>query len=147
MVNVLALLLPCLFPSWAFFETIEPSPRLEWRRLKTPNDMSGPWTLYRPKPAQVSTRTMALRLFWNPQGNDDLYLVSLAERLVLAPHPQSLDAIHRRIALAALHLAPATSDPGRYLQFRLLFVHREGRDWVTDEGYVSAPRLMAARLL
>lgn len=144
MVNVFTLLLPCLFPSWAFFETIEPSPRLQWRVLEGAGETAPAWTPYRPRPARVSAKDMAIRLFWNPRRNDDLYLVSLAERVVLAPTPHSIDSIFDRIAVLAAQSDEAPSGTTRYLQFRLLFVHKEGPAWVQQEAYVSVRRAMGS---
>jgi hypothetical protein len=48
MLQTLKLLLPALIPSWRFFDTIAPSPRIEFTLLKTAQDASGAWREFRP---------------------------------------------------------------------------------------------------
>ena len=43
MLQTLKLLLPALIPSWRFFDTIAPSPRIEFTLLKTAQDAPGDW--------------------------------------------------------------------------------------------------------
>ena len=73
--RILGLLLPVLLPAWRFFQTIEPSPRVEVWDGKD-------WIEARPLPQNVPLATMARRLFWSPDRNEALYLTSLAERLL-----------------------------------------------------------------
>ena len=115
MAHVLSLLLPALIPSWRFFKTVEPSPRLEWMINK------GTWREYRPRPFSVSGWQMTRRLIWNPQWNDALYMVSLAERLTLAPDDQTLNEIWNRLGR---DLAGQGVKPADQVQFRLVFVSR-----------------------
>ena len=74
------------------------------------------------------------RLFYNAPWNEALFLVSCAERIEAAPTAHSINEIQRRI-LASL----AGTLPGATLQFRLIFVHRSGREIVEDIIYHSAP--------
>lgn len=115
MAHVLFLLLPALIPSWRFFKTVEPSPRLEWMINK------GTWREYRPRPFSVSGWQMARRLIWNPQWNDALYMVSLAERLTVAPDDQTLNEIWNRLGR---DLAGQGVKPADHVRFRLVFVSR-----------------------
>ena len=73
MARLIALLLPALIPSWRFFQTIEPSPRIEYRTD------GGAWRLANPVPRRVGPWRMLTRLFWNPARNDALYMTSCAE--------------------------------------------------------------------
>ena len=75
---------------------------------------------------------MLRRLFWNPHWNGVLYMVSLAERLIHSPSQHSIDEINRCLAA---DLPP--SAPGTALQFRLIFVSREGEELTTDILYLS----------
>lgn len=122
MLTSLRLLLPALVPSWRFFETVQPSPRVEWRVE------GGDWRAFRPRPAHVPVWRMALRLFWNPDWNEALYAVSLAERLVAEPTAHAEAEMFRLIA---------RQGSGR-VTFRLVFVTREGRAVL----FHSAPRLL-----
>lgn len=72
---MLRLLLPILFPSWRFFNSIGPSPRLMLQF--DDND----WLEFCPKPVQINVRQRLARLFYNPVGNKTLFVLSLAVRL------------------------------------------------------------------
>lgn len=137
MLRTLQLILPAVVPSWRFFDVIAPSPRIEYRRLRTPDDDSGAWWEFRPRPERVSLAQMIGRLFWNPQWNESLFLVSCAERLLDEPTDHSRDEIFRRIAKG---LDP---DENEFLQFRLVVLSRRGDAVVRDLAYASAPRRLA----
>lgn len=130
MFRVILLLLPALIPSWRFFREIAPSPRIDYRLD------GGDWQRLCPPPKRVSVLQMLMRLFWNPARNEELYLVTLSERLAEDPSRHSIDEINRRTA--RLVRAP----PGARLQFRLLFIEREGQRLVTHELYRSDPLLV-----
>lgn len=127
MLRTLSLLLPALIPSWRFFKTVAPSPRLFYRLD------GGEWAAIRPRPEQVLLRMMLRRLLWNPDWNEGLYLVTLSERLVDAPSDHSLRELNTRIA--RMTAAPR----GAQLQFRLTFVTRDGDQIVAEELYLSDP--------
>jgi len=113
MLRVLPFLLPALIPSWRFFQTVEPSPRVQWAIA------DGVWRAYRPRPDHVGLPAMLWRLFWNPHWTETLYMVSLAERLSLDPDDHvSLAEIWARVARDA--------GVGRdgMIRFRLVFVDR-----------------------
>lgn len=131
--RVLTLLIPALIPSWRFFNAIEPSPRVQWAWL---SKGAADWQDYRPRPQSLSSMASLRRLFWNPHWNDALYMVSLAERLTIAPTQRGLVEIWRRVAL------DATTPPNKKakLQFRLLFVSRETGTIKQEVTYLSDPR-------
>lgn len=130
MFRVILLLLPALIPSWRFFREIAPSPRIDYRLD------GGDWQRLCPSPPRISPFRLLLRLFWNPRRNEELYLVTLSERLAESPTRHSIDEINRRTA--RLVGAPA----GARLQFRLTFLERLGQEVVTDELYRSDPLLV-----
>jgi len=105
MQNLLGLLLPALFPSWRFFAVIAPAPRIEYAFE------GGTWQTFRPKPKHSTIGQMLRRLLWNPVRNEDLYLASLAERLIVEPSLHSEAEIER---LLAVHLVGP-------FRFRLVF--------------------------
>lgn len=138
----LKLLVPALIPSWNFFDVIAPAPRVEYALLASPGDTSGAWREFRPRPPHVSVATMLARLFWNPRGNQTLFVMSCAERLAEDRNPEHSEAeLFRRIAA---DLAAEPQDPARpWLCFRLVFVSREG-EALTEEVMVQpAPRRLA----
>ena len=126
------LLLPGLIPSWQFFKTVEPSPRVQWRLLS--DDGSGDWRDYQPRPQSLSVQAILRRLFWNPDWNDALFVVSLSERLMDHPTPHSLREIQRRLEGEVAQVPSADR-----LQFQLVFVSRDGGELIQEITYLSAP--------
>jgi hypothetical protein len=144
MLQTLKLLLPALIPSWRFFDWIAPSPRIEFARLKTPHDTPAQWREFRPRPPRFSWRRMLTGLLWNPRWNEYLFLVSCAERLMANPTQHSDREIFNRMTSDL-----ARSEPGRgsadasaapYLQYRLVFVSRDGADLRRDVTFTSKVR-------
>ena len=127
MFRIILLLLPALIPSWRFFREIAASPRIDYRLE------GGDWLRLCPRPQRLSVLQLLTRLVWNPARNEELYLVTLSERLAEAPSRHAIDEINRR--MARLVAAPI----GAQLQFRLTFVEREGQGLVTYELYRSDP--------
>ena len=128
-VQSVRLLLPALLPSWRFFAGVGPSPRIEYRLNQ------GPWQEFRPRPEIVTPRTMLKRLFWNPQWNEQLFLVTLAERLVADGAQHSVEEIFARLGrwLQPRHQA-------QNLQFRLVFLTREEEHIERTLAYLSPIR-------
>jgi hypothetical protein len=133
MIKTLSLILPVLMPSWRFFETIEPSPRIQWAVVKEPPD----WKEFRPRPHLVSPTQMFLRLFWNPAWSDTLFATSCAERVLQNPTAHSIEEIQRRI-LADIG-GTQTNASGTLVQFRMILVHRHGKGLSQDTVFVSDP--------
>lgn len=91
---MLRLLLPILFPSWRFFNSIGPSPRLMLQFD------AGPWTEYCPKPAKIPFTERLTRLFYNPEGNRVLFVHSCAVRLFDEDDTGAVNAIFLALAQA-----------------------------------------------
>jgi hypothetical protein len=125
MLQTLKLLFPALIPSWRFFDWIAPSPRIEVK-------INNHWKEFRPRPDHVSFLTMIKRMVWNPCVNENLFLVSCAEKLADNPADQhSYDQILNRI-LADIDDQKITS-----VQFRLVFIYHEGNALKKDIRYIS----------
>ena len=122
--RLITLLLPVLFPSWRFFMTVGPSPRIEYRLD------GGTWAESHPMPAHVTVGQMALRMFGNNARNTQLYMVALAERLVAAPSDHSRDELLRLIT-------ERHGQKGAVLEFRLVFVMRDGAELIRETIYES----------
>lgn len=136
MLQTLKLLLPALIPSWRFFDTIAPSPRIEFSLLQTTHDASGSWQEFRPRPARLAISRMLKRMFWNPRWNESLFLVSCAERLMTNPTEHSRQEILKRItAELKRNSIDATRTP--YLQFRLVFLSRNGAELQKHITFIS----------
>lgn len=133
MLHLLSLLLPALIPSWRFFKSVDPSPRIEYA-LMTALTEAPLWQEFRPRPPRLGLLQMAARLFWNPRWNEELFMVACAERLMVNPTHHSHLELLSRIA------AEVTSTGGpAYLQFRLIFVERQGRVVRRSLCYLAAP--------
>ena len=139
MLQSLTLLWPALIPSWRFFDEIAPSPRIEYRIFADEANPPDVWQAFRPRPAHVSLLTMLKRMFWNPRLNETLFLVSCAERLVQNPTSHSEDEIFKRIA-ADLLRDECGDQMLPYLQFRLVFVARNGQEHERHVAYLSTSR-------
>ena len=132
--QMLFLLLPALIPSWRFFKTVEPSPRVQWTCI---DEGARQWQEFYPRPDTVSPLRMLRRMVWNPHWNEALYLVSLAERQTIAPSEHSKREITRRVADLLLRLA---YKPDTSFQFRILYVYRDCdglRQTVTYESPIT----------
>jgi hypothetical protein len=137
---MLRLLLPALIPSWRFFDTIGPSPRLEFALLDSATDATPEWREFRPRPARMSLPLMLLRLFWNPRGNESLYLGTCAERLL-----EGTDAFREQELISRItrdiEVDPAARRVKRssFLRVRASVVRREQGAISRQVLFVSAP--------
>ncbi|MGB5871897.1 MAG: hypothetical protein WBH04_17040 [Albidovulum sp.] len=84
---------------------------------------------------KVTPLQMVTRLFWNPDWNDALFVVSCAERILQEPTDHSITEITRRIQQDIAQMPMDVS--ADLLQFRLVFVHREGTDLVREIVFLS----------
>lgn len=139
MLHITRLLLPALIPSWRFFDTIEPAPRLEFRTLKNTDgfDHNGPdpeWKEFRPRPARLSAWRLFTRMLWNPSWNEFLFLTSCAERLLESGSAHSCQEILNRIKS---ELSRDAGNKAEYLQFRLTLVSRQGTKLQKEVAFVS----------
>lgn len=146
----LRLLLPAIVPSWRFFDAVTASPRIDYVLTATAGGEPGDWREFRPRVPVLTLGKMLRRLVWNPVWNEQLYLVSLAERLVSNATPatkaHSEQELLRRVAR---HLHDGNDRGGAdWLRIRMRFVYRSlGTDAVAGEVvYVSAPHPLSALL-
>jgi len=140
--STLALVLPVVFPSWRFFKSVEPSPRVQWAILANADETPERWHDFRPRPARVTFLRMLARLAWNPHWNDTLFVVSCAERIQQSPTPHSINEIARRVLLDIQQSRLNTH--GKVLQFRLVFVHRTGSELSEQVVFTSDIRPIPA---
>jgi hypothetical protein len=125
MFRLASLILPAIVPSWRFFDGVAPSPRIEF--TYSPEE---DWQELRPKPAQVTIREMLKRLVYNRHWNENLYMVSCAERLMLTGSAHAKEQILARIRMDH---PDGKGDP----TFRLVFVHRDGTELIREVTYTS----------
>lgn len=136
MLRLIALLLPALFPSWRFFKTVAPSPRIEYRLIRS--GQPDRWQADRPRPGWLSFRTMLMRMLWNPHWNEQLYLVSLSERVIGEESAHSIREINRLVSKCL-----SKAGQGALVQFRLVFLSRDGPRILRTVLYESDPVAVA----
>lgn len=136
MMHIFNLLLPVVIPSWRFFDVIAPSPRVEYALLRCVDQKIIDWKEYSSDISTISFGVMLWRMVWNAQRNNELFVVSCAERLIEQPNAHSCDEIAHRI-YAGLSPVDCDREENLYLQFRLAFVRREGDVLHRDVEYVS----------
>ena len=79
---------------------------------------------------------MLLRLIWNPDWNETLFMVSCAERIEQNPTEHCIAEIRDRVRIAAITVDAAGAD---LLACRLIFVQREGIELTEEITFVSDP--------
>jgi len=144
--QTIKLLLPALIPSWDFFESIAPSPRIQFSLLNSEKQTDKHWAEFRPRPQYVSLIKMLKRMLWNPWWNESLFLVSCAERIVGNSSPElilhSEQEIFKRIKndLLQKHQSLTAS----HFQFRLVFVQRQGKELKEEVAFISRIQAVAS---
>ena len=138
MLRTLSLFLPAIVPSWAFFDVITASPRVEFALSDSMSVPDENWQEFRPRPQSVSVFNMIRRLFWNPKWNENLFVVSCCERLLNHPTAHSEDEIFARIARDLQTKGGTVADT--FLSYRITLVSRENDQLVREPVYVSSKR-------
>jgi hypothetical protein len=123
MMKTLSLILPVVIPSWRFFKTVEPSPRVQWALFSADNMVINDWQEFRPRPQNITPFQMLKRLFWNPEWNETLFVLSCAERIAETPSAHSIHEIRKRI-LSHIKKLP-TQNVAQTMQFRLIFIYED----------------------
>ncbi len=134
MFNTVRLILPALIPSWRFFKTVAPSPRVEYRLHEAAG--TTPWQEADPRPVHVGGAEMLRRMLWNARWNEALFLSTCAERLIATEDGFFERELNQRIAARL-------PDQSGKLQFRLIFVVREGDQLERHVLFESAPQALA----
>lgn len=143
----LRLLLPAIVPSWRFFDAVTASPRIDYTPLAAPGSVER-WREFRPRPAILTRGAMLRGLVWNAEWNENLYLVSLAERLLGDPSPATQAHSERELAVrVARHLA-RDRDVAPFFRLRVRLVERDAAlDELTSQIVYQSPAYRAATLV
>jgi len=122
-------LAPILIPSWRFFDRVSDSLQIEFAWVPSPTimDQESLWQVFRPKPEHLGWGQSLLQLFWNPAGNELMYLLSCADKVLADDSVFAMNEIEQRLRKTC---PPLTSQS--YLMFRL----RVGN----QISFVSEPR-------
>ncbi|RYY75525.1 MAG: hypothetical protein EOO52_09020 [Gammaproteobacteria bacterium] len=134
---MLKIFLPVLFPSWRFFSSIGPSPRIHIAFSNNENDEPTHWREFRPLPRKISFREGIFHLFHNPRWNETLYINSCAERLFEVYSELREQEIMYRIleAIKSEEIIPNTDST--YVKFRISAVIREAQIITQPVTFVS----------
>ncbi len=134
----LKLLLPALIPSWNFFDSIAPSPRIQYSLLNPDTKQVQEWLEFRPRPAKLPFIKMLKRMLWNPTWNESLFLVSCAERILQHYTEHSENEILQRVKKdLATHPENNSLKMATRLQFRLLIIRRNGLHLHEEVMFIS----------
>ncbi len=165
--RVARLVLPVLVPSWRFFDSIGPSPRIEYRVWTpgsldvpgAPDDDGTPWTPWALTPETVGVGPMFGRLLFNAARNEALYLLACCERVVDEGSTHAEQQVASRLAAhvnerrlaahvaahvkegrpAARHVEPVQDVRAiTCLRFRIVEVFREGQRLQRRVAFESA---------
>lgn len=143
---MLKLLLPVIFPSWRFFSSIGPSPRIHYAFLRNESDEIKTWQEFRPRPVRLSVVSGLYRLLHNPQWNEMLYINTCAEHLFEGYCEMREQEIMRRI-LAAIKCGEIKGEEAKpYVTYRISAVIREGQVISQPTTFIAAPVLISAQL-
>ena len=113
------LLLPIIFPSWRFFSSIGPSPRIEVGFGVDKNSELREWLSFRPLPKRINFTLGIQQLFHNPLWNERLYINTCAEHLFDGYSEFRERDIGQRLVSAALNKEIVFDGEFQYLVFRI----------------------------
>ncbi len=136
--RVFWLMLPVVIPSWRFFDVIAPSPRIEFAWSDTPEGADVLWREFRPRPASLTWAQHLRRLWWAPQGNESLYLLSCADRIWADQSAFAMAEIRHRLWRAVMLGEIARN--GRYLSYRIRTIERIALDFHEEIAYLDPPQ-------
>lgn len=136
---MLKLFLPVIFPSWRFFSSIGPSPRIEVGFVVDKNSEPQEWLPFRPLPKKINFVLGLQRLFHNPVWNERLYINTCAEHLFEDYSEFREQEIGQRLVAAALSKELVADGEFQYLVFRIRALELDAGQVRDDVVFVSKP--------
>lgn len=136
---MLKLLLPILFPSWRFFSSIGPSPRIEVGFIVDTNSVPQDWLLFRPLPKKLNFLLGIQQLFHNPLWNERLYINTCAEHLFEGYSEFREREVGQRLVSAALNKEITVDGEFHYLVFRIRAIEFEAGQVLDEVVFISKP--------
>ena len=141
---LIKLVLPIVFPSWRFFSSIGPSPRIDLAFFKNEGESPEIWIPFRPIPLQITIGQHLTRLFHSPKWNERMYINSCAERLFEGGDSFYLTEISKRLLIAIEQGEIPAPENARFMQFRIRAIYSEDTDankmgQVKDELFLQSP--------
>ncbi len=134
---MIKLLLPIFFPSWRFFSSIGPSPRIEVGFVADKNSEPQEWLPFRPLPKKVNFTLSLQQLFHNPLWNECLYINTCAEHLFEGYSEFREREIGQRLVAAALNEKITVDGEFHYLVFRVRALESEAGQVREDVVFIS----------
>jgi hypothetical protein len=135
----LKLFLPILFPSWRFFSSIGPSPRIEMGFVADKNSEPQKWLPFRPLPKRINFTLGLQQLFHNPLWNERLYINTCAEHLFEGYSEFHEWEIGQRLVATVLNKEIITDGEFHYLVFRIRALELEAGQVRDEVVFVSRP--------
>lgn len=148
---MLKLFLPILFPSWRFFSSIGPSPRIDIGFVAERRDLPTEWIPLQLACGHFSFSKNIIRLFHNPLWNEQLFINTCAERLFEGGDKFYSEEIARRLLAAIQRNHLAAPSGARFMLFRIRVIYSEDAaantlGQVRDEVFLqSSPYVLAPR--
>ena len=136
---IIKLILPILFPSWRFFSSIGPSPRIEVGFVADKNSEPQEWLPFRPLPKKINFALGLQQFFHNPLWNERLYINTCAEYLFEGYSEYREQEIGKRLVAATLSKEMVVDDKFHYLVFRIRAIESEVEQVRDDVAFVSKP--------
>jgi hypothetical protein len=136
---MIKLLLPILFPSWRFFSSIGPSPRIEVGFVVDKNSEPQEWLPFRPLPKRINFTLALQQLFHNPLWNERLYINTCAEHLFESYSEFHEREIGQRLVAAVLNKEIVVDGECQYLVFRIRALESEAGQVSGEVVFISKP--------
>lgn len=122
---MIKLLFPILFPSWRFFSSIGPSPRIELGFVTDIHGAPECWSLFRPIPGRLTFIENLIRLCHNPQWNELLFINTCAERFFEEGDDFYIEEISKRLLNAVSSGAVVAPGNAQFMLFRIRAIYSE----------------------
>lgn len=126
---MIKLFLPVLFPSWRFFSSIGPSPRIDIGFVAESNESPDEWVTYQVAQhftlQRFTLRNIIIRLFHNPHWNEQLFINTCAERLFEGGDEFYIDEIAGRLLANIASNSIVVPANAKFMLFRLRAIYSE----------------------
>lgn len=136
---LLNILLPILFPSWRFFSSIGPSPRIELGFVADKNAVPQDWLPFRPLPKNIHFPHGLQRLFHSPLWNERLYINTCAEHLFEGYSELCEREIGQRLVTAVVNKEIVADGEFHYLVFRIRALELAAGQLRDEVVFISKP--------
>lgn len=134
--NVIQLLAPVFIPSWRFFDEVGSSPRIEIGFGEIQDEPPTVWMEFRSISKDISIKDYIIRMIWNPVRNQDLFLMTCAQKVLEEQKQCYIDQI-KRIISASKAVQSQCRHEDRFLYFRLVYLFSDDEDLSKEIGYIS----------